>query len=96
MNFKKLMISLVTVVALGAEARIVRIVGNGKGGTTNGDRDAACGRAYERAERDADRQCDRRDGEVLSTQDGNCHCRREAGSQDDYNCDATVEASCSI
>ncbi|MEZ4813887.1 MAG: hypothetical protein R3A80_01605 [Bdellovibrionota bacterium] len=96
MNLKKLMIGLVTIVALGAEARIVRIVGEGTGGTTTGDKPAACGRAYDRAERDADRKCDRRDGDVLDFQDGNCHCRKVSGSRDDYNCDATVTASCSI
>ncbi len=96
MSLNKFMITLVALVAFGAEARIVRIVGNGSGGTTTGDRDAACGRAYERAERDAERSCDRRDGDVLDYQDGNCSCRRVPGSRDDYNCDATVTASCSI
>lgn len=95
-SFKFLMSLMFAVGALSAEARIVRVVGHGSGGTTNGDRDAACGRAYDRAERDAERSCDRRDGDILDYQDGDCRCHKKPGSRDDYNCDATVSASCSI
>lgn len=81
---------------LSAEANIVRIIGNGSGGTTHGDREAACDRAYERAEDDAVNQCFRRDGDALDLSQGACHCRRKPGSRDDYACDATVRLNCEV
>lgn len=81
---------------LGAEAREVTIIGNGSGGTTHGDREAACGRAYERAENDALNQCERRDGYAVDLRQGSCGCRRKPGSRDDYNCDASVRLSCEV
>lgn len=79
-----------------AQARIVHIVGSGPGGTTTGDKEAACERAYSRAERDAERQCFNRDGEALSLRQEDCHCRREAGSRDDYKCTAEVTLQCDV
>ncbi len=78
------------------DARIIRISGNGTGGTTVGDKEAACERAYERAERDADRQCYDRDGESLGLRQDECHCRRKPGSRDDYTCEAEVTLQCDV
>lgn len=84
------------VISFSAEAREIRITGNGSGGTSHGDRDAACGRAYERAENDAYDQCDNRNGDPLSMTQGSCNCRRKPGTRDDYVCDATVRLTCEV
>ncbi len=81
---------------LSAEARTVRLTGVGAGGTTHGDRDAACGRAYERAQFDAEDQCYRKDGDVLDSVEEGCSCRKKPGSRDDYNCEARVRLSCEV
>ncbi|MEZ4813853.1 MAG: hypothetical protein R3A80_01430 [Bdellovibrionota bacterium] len=86
----------ILVLTLSAEARVVRLVGNGTGGTTHGDKEAACQRGYERAEDDAYNQCYRRDGDVLDSYEESCRCRKKPGSRDDYNCDATVRVSCEV
>ena len=93
--FKGLLLSA-ALLAFTAEARIVYVTGQGTGGTTHGDKEAACDRAYERAENNADRKCDSRGGDVMDYDQNSCHCHKISGSRDDYSCDASVEASCSI
>ncbi len=81
---------------LSGEARELSIMGKGSGGTTHGDREAACGRAYERAENDALDQCDLREAYATDIRQGSCGCRRKPGSRDEYSCDATVRLSCEV
>jgi hypothetical protein len=78
------------------DTRVITIVGHGKGGTTVGDKAAACDRAYERAEDDAYDSCADERGYVLSTEDDSCRCTKKSGSRDDYNCEARVYADCEV
>jgi hypothetical protein len=103
-NLKRFLLGSLTIVGMtlgavtvrSAEAKIVRITGEGSGGTTHGDREAACDRAYDRATDDAENQCFNRDGDVLGSERNSCSCRKKPGSRDDYNCEATVRLNCDV
>ena len=78
-------------------SRVYSISGYGKGGTTRGDKRAACDRAYMRAEWDAEDTCHYDyDGWVLETRELGCSCRKKKGSKDDYNCEARVRTECEV
>ena len=94
---KNLFKTISLILALGAftaEARIISIIGEGPGGTNHGDKPGACERAYERAETDGTRQCERRDGYVLDLDNLDCRCRHQGGQT--YNCHATVRVQCEV
>lgn len=76
--------------------RVITVVGRDSGGTSHGDRNAACNRAYSRAEYDAANSCASYRGYLISTRAAGCDCRRKPGSRDDYNCTATVYGDCEI
>jgi len=79
--------------------RIITVTGIGKGGTTTGDKDAARERAFSRAERDAVRNCERKDGYVLGFYYDfydDSSCKKKSGTRDDYNCEAWVQADCEV
>jgi hypothetical protein len=78
-----------------AEARVIRVTGYGKGGTTEGDKRAACNRAYDRAEYDAESSCYRRYGNIIRMWENGCSCRRkQGGTNREYVCEAKIAADC--
>lgn len=94
---KKLMVLSVLGISLMAQAsHVIRVQGYGKGGSTVGDRRAACGRAYERADDDAYFNCRHRNGYVQYVQENHCGCRVKSGTRDDLVCEATVTAGCEV
>jgi hypothetical protein len=72
----------------------VVVVGEGKGGTTHGEKDEACARAEERASFDARLACDHYNGWVSDEDYSSCKCVKKKGSKDDYTCEVRVRARC--
>ncbi len=77
-------------------AKIIPLTAVGSGGTTHGDKDAACMRAEERAADDVEMSCYNRDGELTDLRLSACDCRKKSGSKDDYNCEVTAFARCLV
>lgn len=75
---------------------IVSIYKEGSGGTSSGDKTAACGLAEERAQEEARFDCSRRRGDVVDYTFGSCRCEKKSGSRDDYTCRTTVNLSCEL
>jgi len=73
--------------------RVISLTAPGKGGSTEGDRQAACQRASDRAFADVVGQCSRYRGNVQSTRYGSCNCR---GPNRDLVCETHVVVSCVI
>ncbi len=76
--------------------RIVTVTGRGSGGTTNGDRSAACWRAEDRALYAVASSCSNMRGNLVSSYAQQCNCHKKPGSKDDYNCDVNAVGRCEI
>lgn len=80
----------------GYGGRIVSIIGQGSGGTTAGDKNAACDRARERAYDDARFSCSARQGFPLDSTYSSCRCDRKPGTRDDYVCRTEINLNCRL
>ncbi|NCN28001.1 hypothetical protein GW915_10535 [bacterium] len=78
--------------AFAGHDRVITVVGNGVGGTTHGDKRAAC----DRAEDDAASECSSRRGYLEYVRERSCNCQKKPGSRDDYTCRASVYGDCYI
>jgi hypothetical protein len=76
--------------------RVITVTNEGSGGTTGGDRGAACERANERALTGLAEVCGNQRGLLLNSSGGTCDCRKHPGSRDDYSCKVTAVGSCEI
>jgi len=89
--------ALILTLSASANAGEDNIIGRGRGGSTHGDQDGACGLAYGRALNDAEDQCFQRNGQEESSQNGGCQCHRES-PHDPKNiaCDADLRLVCEV
>ena len=76
--------------------KVITVTGTGAGGTTVGDKNAACDRAQERAIDDAANSCSQHHGWVTSSQASSCSCKSEGGSKKKINCRANATATCKL
>jgi hypothetical protein len=70
------------------------IFAEGVGGTSRGDRAAACQNAEERADADLRMQCSRPNQQIADQIYDRCNCVKKAGSRDDYTCRIKAKAVC--
>jgi len=66
----------------------------GSGGTTVGDKPAACERARERAQAEVYGQCSNYHGAITTQSFSGCGCRHMGGQK--WNCDVTAFATCRV
>jgi len=76
--------------------RVITVTNEGSGGTTGGDRGAACERANERAIAGLPAVCGNQRGLLLNSSGGSCDCRKHPGSKDDYSCKVVAIGSCEV
>lgn len=73
--------------------RIVTVTGHASGGSSYGDRSAACNRAYDRAENEVAKQCSYHRGYLLNVVSMGCDCR---GPSRDLVCRANARGECEV
>lgn len=93
-NTRWLLSLVIMVSALPAWSARWRVSAEGSGGTTNGDREAACGRAADRALDGVYAQCSGRYERLLETWLDSCRCARKPKTRDDYVCRQWAHGTC--
>ena len=73
---------------------IITLTSQGSGGTTVGDKPAACERAQERAQFNLVEQCSQSHGNLLQFHFSSCRCRHISGQK--YDCDMDAYGDCEI
>ena len=94
-SFLVVLLSLMSSVLL-AYGQIVNMTVIGKGGTTTGDKIAACSKAQSRANIDITSNCMAQNGKLIDLNFSSCKCLKKPGSMDDYNCDVTAYGKCQL
>jgi hypothetical protein len=82
--------------SLMAFSQILPLTVIGKGGTTTGDKVAACAKAQSRANIDITSSCISHNGKLIDLNFSACSCHKKPGSKDDYNCDITAFGKCQL
>ncbi len=76
------------------QPHVYSLTARGGGGTTVGDKNAACERARERAQADIYGQCSGYHGAITSLSYSSCGCKHMGGQK--YNCDVDARAQCRV
>ncbi len=76
--------------------QILPLTATGSGGTTTGDKVAACMRAQDRANINVTNSCFSKNGQLIDLRFSDCKCHKKPGSKDDYNCDIIAYGKCQL
>ncbi len=72
---------------------VVTVQGHGAGGSTHGDKAAACQRANDRSIQDAYNSCSQQNGQVVNYSTSGCSC---SGPSSNLKCVVNTTASCQV